>query len=211
MDDDMKARTRARRARERLDRSIDDEKRRMRPADAAPRDYVVAYDSVNVRDAPRVSATRVGALPRGTLVRVARLQGNWAQLANGNWMMIDGSTLGLPILLAPAAAGAPSPPPPPPSEADVRLSRDANGRPRFDAIDGRRRLVTVLGTKGAAVRKGASVESDLVRVLVHLETCAYTGRQTRTDDGRIRVEIDAPVAGWVSLRFLGPLETDGGS
>jgi hypothetical protein len=162
-----------------------------------------------VREAPRLTAKTVGALPRGSVVAAARAQGNWVQLeaANGNagrWIMVDGDELGLPALLKPVAA-ATSSPPPPPGDDEPRLFRSsATERPRFETIDDRRRLCTVLGTKGAAVRKGPEIDSAKVTVLDHLVVCAYTGRQAVTADGRRRVEIDAPVHGWMSLKFLGP-------
>ncbi|KAK7241706.1 hypothetical protein SO694_00070191 [Aureococcus anophagefferens] len=175
-----------------------------------PRDYEVVFDSVNVREAPRLTAKTVGALPRGSVVTAARAQGNWVQLeaANGNagrWIMVDGDELGLPALLRPVAAATSSSPPPPPGDDEPRLFRSAaTERPRFETIDDRRRLCTVLGTKGAAVRKGPEIDSAKVTVLDYLAVCAYTGRQAVTADGRRRVEIDAPVHGWMSLKFLGP-------
>ena len=214
MDDDMKERTRARKARERarVDREIALEKRDIaRPEQSKfPRDYEVVFDSVNVREAPRLTAKTVGALPRGSVVTAARAQGNWVQLeaANGNagrWIMVDGDELGLPALLRPVAAATSPPPPPPPGDDEPRLFRSAaTERPRFETIDDRRRLCTVLGTKGAAVRKGPEIDSAKVTVLDYLAVCAYTGRQAVTADGRRRVEIDAPVHGWMSLKFLGP-------
>ncbi|KAH8076841.1 hypothetical protein JL721_870 [Aureococcus anophagefferens] len=214
MDDDMKERTRARKARERarVDREIALEKRDIaRPEPSKfPRDYEVVFDSVNVREAPRLTAKTVGALPRGSVVTAARAQGNWVQLeaANGNagrWIMVDGDELGLPALLRPVAAATSSSPPPPPGDDEPRLFRSAaTERPRFETIDDRRRLCTVLGTKGAAVRKGPEIDSAKVTVLDYLAVCAYTGRQAVTADGRRRVEIDAPVHGWMSLKFLGP-------
>ena len=230
MDDDMKERTLARKARERArrDRGIADEKRTIATRGGAeqnpspprpppfPRDYVVSYETVNVREAPRLSAKTVGALPRGAVVRVSRVQGNWALLAGekngGRWMMIDGEDLGLPKLLEPKddAKGPPPPaaPPPPPPAASLRtttLHRPSPAdRPRFETIDDRRQLCAVLGTKGAAVRAGPEVDSAKVTVLDYLVTVAYTGNQALSSDGRARVEIDAPCRGWVSLKFLGP-------
>ena len=89
-------------------------------------------------------------------------------------------------------------------QARMPSGSSATERPRFETIDDRRRLCTVLGTKGAAVRKGPEIDSAKVTVLDYLAVCAYTGRQAVTADGRRRVEIDAPVHGWMSLKFLGP-------
>jgi len=55
------------------------------------------------------------------------------------------------------------------------------------------------------VRKEPAIESELIHVLAFGETAACTGKSEEVS-GKVRVELDAPIRGWVSLKLLGPLE-----
>ncbi|KAH8067343.1 hypothetical protein JL721_7758 [Aureococcus anophagefferens] len=93
----------------------------------------------------------------------------------------------------PAAADAP-----PPATAD---------RPRTveSEISSEPRMLEIAGANGAIVRARPDLKSDVVGELDQGTPVFYTGTRTRIGE-RVRIEIDAPLEGWVSLALCGPCD-----
>ena len=75
---------------------------------------------------------------------------------------------------------------------------------RFHSISDAPRSLLVAGASGVVVRKEARPDSPKVGEVPRGAAVAYTGRQASVD-GKVRVEVSAPLAGWISLKLCAPL------
>ena len=71
-------------------------------------------------------------------------------------------------------------------------------------------MLEIAGANGAIVRARPDLESDVVGELDQGTPVFYTGTRTHITDRavgeRVRIEIDAPLEGWVSLALCGPCD-----
>ena len=85
-------------------------------------------------------------------------------------------------------------------------------RPRTaeSEISSEPRMLEIAGANGAIVRARPDLESDVVGELDQGTPVFYTGTRTHITDRavgeRVRIEIDAPLEGWVSLALCGPCD-----
>jgi len=88
-----------------------------------PREWLVSHDRVAIRATPATKGKAVGLKARGDRITVAGREGDWLRLDPSSlqqsdsegWMLIDGTSLGLGVLLkpvSPTSEEAPASPPP---------------------------------------------------------------------------------------------------
>ena len=113
---------------------------------------VVHRPRVAVRRSADVTAPMAGSKLHGEVVAASREAGGWIELSDGGWMLVDGSCVGLGVLLERV---------PPPNEAlTLRFSHPDTGRPLHELAT--TMVATVGQTKSAVaaatgLRAGAMV------------------------------------------------------
>ena len=79
-----------------------------------------------------------------------------------------------------------------------------------DSVSSEPRMLEIAGANGAIVRARPDLNSDVVGELDQGTPVFYTGTRTHITDRavgeRVRIEIDAPLEGWVSLALCGPCD-----
>ena len=206
MDDDMKARHRARKAKEKAQREkmMEVEKRRIAnrrgrdgaaPSHADPPPYVAAPPPPRPAFSPRSVADSAVAADEDPVDNLTKLQYKEADRRRRAAMQDAGGTT-LPAVKPPVI-------PVTDKTNNVLLNRTPAETPRFHAISNEPQVIVVAGNSGASVRAGPRVDSNKVGELAKGERVSYTGTQV-VCDGRPRVEIDKPLRGWISLKLCGP-------
>ena len=217
MDDDMKERHRARKAREKATRdgAIARERASIRgrraPAAAAPPEAAASPRSVAATESDPVEklAALQSLAPAPSFFYLSTSPGHSGPVARYKQQresdkrfrdaMRDASGDVQPAVKPPVI--------PVTRGDDVLLHRGSGSGaepPRFHAISNDRRDVCVAGNSGCAVRAGPTTDSNKLGELAKGEVVSYTGKQC-VCDGRARIEIDKPLKGWISLKLCGPL------
>ena len=196
MDEDMKARHKARKAKEKaaVDKTIENEKRKIahrRGRAPEPPPPPQPFSPRSVADSAVASEDPVD--------RITKLQYKEAERRRRAAMQDAGGTT-MPAVKPPVipVTGA---------KANILLHRTPKETPRFHAISNEPQVILVCGNSGASVRSGPRVDSGKVGELAKDERVAYTGKQV-TCDGRPRIEIEKPLKGWISLKLCGPAPPD---